>query len=115
MVAFVAQAMFMNVAWASGGRDKGNNVRLVFLLTLIDLSSESPSSFLREDRTRVIYVLLEHLVDCFFVAVGLLWSSKVFKLLSTLKKFYPISSRLFHFPFWGSRYPARFIPCFQES
>src|SRR3954469_7662951 len=34
---------------------------------------------------------------------------------SSLKKFCPISSRLFHFPFRCSRYAARFIPCFYES
>src|SRR3954466_4372673 len=59
--------------------------------------------------------LLEHLVDNFLVAVGLLWSSRVFVLLSSLKKFCPIASRLFHFPFRCSRYAARFIPCFYES
>src|SRR4051812_48805311 len=48
-----------------------------FLLTFIDLSSGSPLSFLRDDRTRLIYVLLEHLVECFLVAVGLLWLSRV--------------------------------------
>src|SRR3954466_6931043 len=83
---------------------QGNNIRLIFLLTLIDLSSESPSFFLREDRTRLIYVLLEHLVDCFLVAVGLLSSSRVILILSSLKKFCPISSRLFHFPSHCRRY-----------
>src|SRR3954468_22454880 len=37
------------------------------------------------------------------------------RVLSSLKKFCPISSRLFHFPFRCSRYAARFIPCFYES
>src|SRR3954464_11695438 len=37
---------------------------------LIDLRSEAPLSFLRDDRTRLLYVLLEHLVDCFLVVVG---------------------------------------------
>src|SRR4051812_14794159 len=44
---------------------------------LIDLSSESPLSFLRDDRTRLFYVGLEHLVVCLLVVVGLLWSSRV--------------------------------------
>src|SRR3954466_8821244 len=59
--------------------------------------------------------LLEHLVDNFLVAVGLLWSSRLIVLLSSLKKFCPISSRLFHFPSRCSRYAARFVPCFYES
>src|SRR3954470_16059495 len=72
-------------------------------------------SFLRDDRTRLIYVLLEHLVECFLVAVGQLWSSRLIVLFSSLKKFCPISSRLSHFPSRCSRYAARFIPCFYES
>src|ERR1041385_1712450 len=65
----------MSLVLSSRRKDKGDselrsmNVRLLFLLTLIDLSSESPLSFLRDDRTRLIYVLLEHLVVCFIVAV----------------------------------------------
>src|SRR3954469_7035727 len=37
------------------------------------------------------------------------------RVLSSLKKLCPISSRLFHFPSRCSRYAARFIPCFYES
>src|SRR3954468_1128171 len=76
------------------------------------MSSESPLPFLRDDRTRLIYVLLEHLVDCFLVAVGQLWLSRVFVSLSSLKKFCPIFSRFSCFPSRCSRYAAQFIPCF---
>src|SRR3954466_3548003 len=63
----------------------------------------------------LIYVFLEHLIDCFLVAVGQLWLSRVFMSLSSLKKFVPIFSRFSCFPSQCSRYAARFIPCFYES
>src|SRR3954464_1121709 len=81
----------------------------------MDLSSGSPLSFLRDDRTRLIYVLLEYLVECFLVAVGQLWLSRVFVSLSSLKKFCPLFSRFSCFPSRCSRYAARFVPCFYES
>lgn len=37
------------------------------------------------------------------------------RILSFLKKFCPISSRLFHFPSQCSRYATGFVPCFFES
>src|SRR3954470_12591561 len=79
------------------------------------MSSGSPLSFLRDDRTRLIYVLLEHLVDCFLIAVGQLWLSRVFVSLISLKKFGSIFSRFSCFPSRCSCYAARFIPCFFES
>src|SRR4051812_40711901 len=32
-----------------------------------------PHLVILEDRTRLFYVVLEYLIDCFFVAVGVLW------------------------------------------